>query len=242
MKYYHMHILHTRRPFRKHKLNYIASLVIINLQYISTLRGFDEFVGWGWGPSAPRSSSASHLYWAPSSALSGRIRSVTVSSTGVLMVSVKVVWFSRVCPLYHLTVRYWTGATSWTSHWSVYCSPSVIGPLWSTVLMNTLSGVSVEEDLHTLKSAVMNVHLLDITENEQKNISKRETHCKQWLGELLHTDPDHLFYSLCNRLALCPILLVLTLSMWPDSGFWSWALLPHWLPIQSLDAGLKCYR
>ncbi len=200
-----------RRPFRKYKLNYMACLAIMNLQCTSTLRGFDEFVGWGWGPSAPRSSSASHQYWAPSSALSGRIRSVTVLFTGVLMVLLKVVWFSRVCPLYHLTVRYWTGATSWTSHWSVYCSPSVIGPLWPTVLMNTLSGVSVEEDLHTLKSAVMNVHLLDISENEQKNISKRETHCKQWLGALLHT--DRLFYSLCSRMALYPILLVLALSM-----------------------------
>ncbi len=40
--------------------------------------------------------------------------------------------------------------------------------------MNTLSGVSVEEDLHTLKSAVMNVHLIDISENEQEQISVTE--------------------------------------------------------------------
>ncbi len=152
----------------------MANLAIINLQYTSTLRCFDAFVGWGWGPSSPRFSSASHLYWAPLSSLSGRIRSVTVSFTGVSMVSVKGVWFSTVCTLYHLTVRFWTGATLWTSHWSSYCFPSVIGPLWFTVLMNTLSGVSVEEDLHTLKSAVMNVHLLDISENEQKKISVTE--------------------------------------------------------------------
>ncbi len=217
----------------------MANLAIINLQYTSTLRCFDEFVGWGWGPSSPRFSSASHLYWAPLSSLSGRIRSVTVSFTGVSMVSVKGVWFSTVCTLYHLTVRFWTGATLWTSHWSSYCFPSVIGPLWFTVLMNTLSGVSVEEDLHTLKSAVMNVHLLDISENEQKKISVTEK-------LTVNSDWEHyITLSTINLIYVAEWLYVpfsvLTLSMWSDSGFWSWALLPHWLPIPSHYAGLKCY-
>ncbi len=79
--------------------------------------------------------------------------------------------------------------------------------------MDTLSGVSVEEDLHTLKSAVMNVHLIDISENEQEQISVTEKLTVNSDWELLDTDYHRLFYSLCSRMALCPILSVLILSM-----------------------------
>lgn len=54
--------------------------------------------------------------------------------------------YTSVEPLYHLRVRYWTGAMFWTSQSSWYSFPSTIGPVWLTGLMETLSGVSGRND------------------------------------------------------------------------------------------------
>lgn len=83
---------------------------------------------WSCGPSGPRFKCASHLNVTPFSCLVGVKLKTDDWFTGSLLGLSKVSIKRNVSPLYHLTVRFWTGAMLWTSHVKLYSFISVITP------------------------------------------------------------------------------------------------------------------
>ena len=116
-------------------------VITIDSHFTSTLT--DLLTGL-FGISGPRSSSATHVKSTPSSCLLRMCFRKKDSLTAVLfMLLLFVSFFTTLLPLYHLTVRFCTGATLWMSHCSWYSCPS--SPAWGPLMRNTsmYSGFSV---------------------------------------------------------------------------------------------------
>lgn len=98
------------------------------------------------GPSSPRCSWVSHLTSAPLSSLLMLSNKFTDSVTGVLVVLLKscfpMVWLF----LYHVTVRFWIGATLSISHCSSYSLPSTGVSMFKAYTI-TEAGLSVTANL-----------------------------------------------------------------------------------------------
>lgn len=93
----------------------------------------------GWGPCGPKSSKASHVKRLPSSSLLRFLDRVedTFPSVEAVTSNLSVLMVSLF--MYHVTVRFWIGATSLISHCSSSSLPSITDPLLSTVMSVGLS-------------------------------------------------------------------------------------------------------